>query len=76
MPIGTGDGGRIEPQGPAFENTGPPGGMTTHQSPEPGYEHREREGLAQEVVEPFEIPLIHTVRGVGYVLRVPEEASS
>ena len=32
--------------------------------------------LRSKVDKDFDYPLIHTVRGVGYVLRVPEEASS
>ena len=32
--------------------------------------------LRSKIDKDFDYPLIHTVRGVGYVLRVPEEASS
>jgi two-component system OmpR family response regulator len=32
--------------------------------------------LRSKIDKDFDYPLIHTVRGVGYVIRVPEEASS
>ena len=32
--------------------------------------------LRSKIDKSFDYPLIHTVRGVGYVLRVPEEASA